>query len=103
MSKKMTASWTNGNPLNLDNDPEREHLHPQELVVASVLRLHCNSYLANKRRIFAARYQALLDGKDFNKTSAQVSAKIDVNKSSKLWEAFDSVGWFDKTWFEKYL
>ncbi|KAF2168083.1 hypothetical protein M409DRAFT_53404 [Zasmidium cellare ATCC 36951] len=103
MSKKMTASWTNGNPLNLDTDPDRGHLHPQELVVASVLRLHCNSYLANKRRIFAARYQALLDGKDFNKTSAQVSAKIDVNKSSKLWESFDSVGWFDKTWFEKYL
>lgn len=103
MSKKMTASWTNGNPLNLDNDPDREHLHPQELVVASVLRLHCNSYLANKRRIFAARHQAFLDNKDFNKTSAQVSAKIDVNKSSKLWEAFDSVGWFDRHWFEQHL
>lgn len=100
MSKRMTASWTNGNPLNLDNDPDREHLHPQELAVASVLRLQCNSYLANKRRIFAARHQAYIDNKDFNKTSAQVSAKIDVNKSSKLWEAFDSVGWFDKHWFE---
>ncbi|KAK4504994.1 hypothetical protein PRZ48_002957 [Zasmidium cellare] len=103
MSKKMTASWSNGNPLVLDEDPDREHLHPQELVVASVLRLKGNAYLANKRRIFAARYQALLDGKDFNKTSAQTSAKIDVNKASKLWEAFDSVGWFDKTWYDRYL
>lgn len=101
--KKLTVQWTNANALDLSNDPDRHHLHPQEFEVAQVLRLRCNQYLANKRRIFAAKVAALQEGKEYNKTSAQTSTKIDVNKASRLWIAFDNVGWFDEKWFQQYL
>ncbi|KAK4631166.1 SWIRM domain-containing protein [Fulvia fulva] len=100
---KLAAQWNNGNTLNLDNDPNREHLHPQELDVAAVLRLPCNKYLANKRRVFNERLKSLKEGRDFNKTSAQNVTKIDVNKASRLWQAFDNIGWFDEKWFQEHL
>jgi len=102
-SKRLTVVWSNANALDLSNDPDRHHLHPQELEVAQALRLKCNQYLANKRRIFVARVNALREGKEFNKTSAQTHTKIDVNKASRLWSAFDGVGWFDEKWFAEWL
>lgn len=103
LTTKFQAHWPNTNRMNLDDDPDREHLHPQELEVASMLRLRCAQYLANKRRIFAGRLTALQEGKDFNKTSAQNVTSIDVNKASQLWNAFNSVGWFDEKHFSRYL
>ncbi|EME47931.1 hypothetical protein DOTSEDRAFT_78084 [Dothistroma septosporum NZE10] len=100
---KLVAQWNNGNMLNLDNDPNREHLHVQELEVAAVLRLPCNKYLANKRRVFNERLKSLREGRDFNKTSAQNVTKIDVNKASRMWQAFDNIGWFDEKWFQTHL
>ena len=103
MGKKLTVQWSNSNALDLSNDPNRMHLHPQELEIAQVLRLKCDAYLANKRRIFAARLHHMREGKEFNKTSAQNATQIDVNKASRLWAAFDSVGWFDEKWFTPQL
>ena len=100
--KKLSAHWNNSNSLDLSNDPDRHHLHPQELEVASTLRLKCNQYLASKRRIFAAKVKALQEGKEFNKTSAQNCCSIDVNKASRLWMAFDGVGWFDARYFQQW-
>jgi hypothetical protein len=31
-------------------------------------------------------------GKDFKKTNSQQTCKVDVNKASELWEAFNKVG-----------
>jgi len=42
-------------------------------------------------------------GKEFRKTDAQQACKIDVNKASKLWTAFDKVGWFKKDFFLQRL
>ena len=89
--------------LDLDKDPDRELLHPQELAVAAKLRLSCAQYLTNKRKIFRARLQTLKDGKNFTKTAAQGACAIDVNKASQLWDAFNRVGWFDEKWYAAHL
>lgn len=91
-------------------------LHPQEQDLARNLRIGPATYLTTKRRIFVDRLffyhfekevqqeqeaegtRDRLFVKDFKKTHAQFAGKIDVNKSSKLHEAFDSVGWFDRKW-----
>jgi hypothetical protein len=103
MEEELSVLWTNSSALNLDNDPDRVHLHPQELKIASKLRLHGNEYLLNKRRIFAAKLKSLQEGTAFNKTSAQNATSVDVNKASRLWSAFDGVGWFDEAWFKQWL
>jgi hypothetical protein len=103
MEEELSVFWTNSSALNLDNDPDRIHLHPQELKIASKLRLHGNEYLLNKRRIFAAKLKSLQEGTAFNKTSAQNATSVDVNKASRLWSAFDGVGWFDEAWFKQWL
>lgn len=101
--KKLSVEWTNKNHQDLSNDEDRIHLHPQELAVASTLRLKCDRYMLIKRLIFQEKVKFLNENKEFNKTSAQNCCNVDVNKISKLWQSFNDVGWFDKHWFEQYL
>lgn len=101
--KSLKADWPSPNVLNLTNDPDRHLLHEAELNLAGTLRLSCATYLCSKRRIFGARLQALRIGKEFRKTDAQQACKIDVNKASKLWTAYDKVGWFNPRFFQQYL
>lgn len=101
--KTLKADWTSTNPLNLSTDPDRHMLHDTEVTLAATLRLTCATYLCSKRRIFEARLNALRIGKEFRKTDAQQACKIDVNKASKLWTAFDKVGWFNKDFFLQHL
>ena len=101
--KVLKADWPSNNILNLSNDPDRDMLHEAELNLAGTLRLSCATYLCSKRRIFEARVNALRIGKEFRKTDAQQACKIDVNKASKLWTAFDKVGWFNKEYFQHFL
>ncbi|KAJ5414464.1 hypothetical protein N7509_001091 [Penicillium cosmopolitanum] len=101
-TKALKADWK-GQMLDLSNDPDRHLLSPAELNLASTLRLSCATYLCSKRRIFEARVRALRVGKEFRKTDAQQACKIDVNKASKLWTAYDRVGWFRPDLFREYL
>lgn len=101
--KSLKADWPSNNLLNLSNDPDRDLLHEAELNLASTLRLSCATYLCSKRRIFEARLNALRINKEFRKTDAQQACKIDVNKASKLWTAYDKVGWFDVSHFRQHL
>ena len=101
--KCLKADWPSNNILNLSNDPDRYLLHEAELNLAGTLRLSCATYLCSKRRIFEARLHALRIGKEFRKTDAQQACKIDVNKASKLWTAYDKVGWFSKGYFQQWL
>ncbi|KAJ5095166.1 hypothetical protein N7532_007457 [Penicillium argentinense] len=101
-AKALKADWK-GQVLDLSNDPDRHLLSPAELNLASTLRLSCATYLCSKRRIFEARVRALTVGKEFRKTDAQQACKIDVNKASKLWTAYDRVGWFHEDLFRQYL
>ena len=101
-AKALKADWK-GQMLDLSNDPDRHLLSPAELNLASTLRLSCATYLCSKRRIFEARVRAQRVGKEFRKTDAQQACKIDVNKASKLWTAYERVGWFKPEFFDRYL
>lgn len=101
-AKALKADWK-GQMLDLSGDPDRHLLVPAEVNLAATLRLSCATYLCSKRRIFEARVKALKVGKEFRKTDAQQACKIDVNKASKLWTAYDRVGWFNRVYFQKYL
>ncbi|RKF83488.1 hypothetical protein GcM3_012027 [Golovinomyces cichoracearum] len=93
----LKIEWK-GLPIDLKSDPFAHLLHRDELQLAANLRLDCATYLTSKRRIFISRVAAYRIGKEFRKTDAQQACKIDVNKASKLWQAFDNVGWFDSKW-----
>ncbi|KAG5982464.1 hypothetical protein E4U55_001867 [Claviceps digitariae] len=97
----MKVEWK-GPPIDLSNDHYAHLLHPDELLLAANLRLDCATYLTSKRRIFERRVQCLHQKKEFRKTDAQQACKIDVNKASKLWVAFDKVGWLDARLFSQY-
>lgn len=99
----MEVKWTSGNPFDDTNDPDRMELHPAEAHAARVLRLQCGQYLMCKKKIFEAKVAKLRLGQNFTKTHAQGACQIDVNKASKLFEAFNKVGWFDQEHFEKYM
>ena len=101
--KIFKADWASTNVLNLSADPDRHMLHEAEITLAATLRLSCATYLCSKRRIFQSRVQALRIGKEFRKTDAQQACKIDVNKASKLWTAYDRVGWFNPDFFRQHL
>ncbi|KAI9845668.1 MAG: hypothetical protein M1837_004642 [Sclerophora amabilis] len=97
--KVLKADWK-GQMLDLSRDPHRHLLHEAEVHLAATLRLSCATYLCSKRRIFMARVNALHAGKEFRKTDSQQACKIDVNKASKLWTAYDKVGWFKPVHFQ---
>lgn len=98
----LKVDWR-GAPIDLKGDPHAHLLHPDELSLASNLRLDCATYLTSKRRIFIKRIEAFKIGKEFRKTDAQQACKIDVNKASKLWQAFDKVHWLDPSFIRQYV
>lgn len=101
-ANSLKVDWK-GAPIDLSSDPNRELLHPDELTLAANLRLDAATYLTSKRRMFVARLNCLRIGKEFRKTDAQQACKIDVNKASKLWTAFEKVGWLDKHWVAGFM
>ncbi|KAG9244044.1 putative SWIRM domain-containing protein [Calycina marina] len=98
----LKVDWK-GAILPLNEDPDRHLLHPDEIQLAATLRLDCATYLTSKRRIFVRRLECLRIKKEFRKTDSQQACKIDVNKASKLWMAFDKVGWLHEDWVRMYL
>lgn len=101
-ANSLKVDWK-GTPIDLSNDPHRDLLHADEVTLAASLRLDCATYLTSKRRMFMRRRECLGVGKEFRKTDAQQACKIDVNKASKLWTAFEKVGWLDKSWMIHHL
>ena len=100
-NKALKIEWSSHNPLDLTSDPHRHLLHDAELLLASTLRLSCATYLCSKRRIFKRVHEAHDLGREFRKTDAQQACQIDVNKASKLWVAFEKVGWFNHSHFKR--
>ncbi|KAL7785626.1 hypothetical protein V8C37DRAFT_412839 [Trichoderma ceciliae] len=101
-ANSLKVDWK-GQPIDLSSDPYHHLLHPDEIILAGNLRLDCATYLTSKRRMFERRLQCLRTGKEFRKTDAQQACKIDVNKASKLWTAFDKVGWLNAEWVRHLL
>lgn len=102
LPRPLRTDWK-GPPLDLSRDPNRHLLHLAEVQLASVLRLSCAVYLDSKRRIFVEKVARLKRGLPFLRTNAQQCTRIDVNKASRLWVAFDRVGWFDDKHFRQFL
>jgi hypothetical protein len=98
----LKVDWK-GAPIDLSNDPNVSLLHPDEVSLAANLRLDCATYLTSKRRIFVRRLECARVGKEFRKTDAQQACKIDVNKASKLWTAFEKVGWLELRWIQRFM
>lgn len=107
----FTANWS-GRPLNNDDDPNRGLLHEKEVKLASKLALSPARYLYLKRRFFAGRLDFARRTQTFNINAAQQQCKgqdeygvvgADVNKTSSLWKAFNSVGWLEPAHMEPYL
>lgn len=99
-ANSLKVDWK-GAPIDLRSDPHAHLLHPDELLLAGNLRLDCATYLTSKRRIFQRRLECV-GVKDFRKTDAQQACKIDVNKASKLWQAFEKVGWLNSKLVEHH-
>lgn len=99
---RLKVHWKSS-PVDLREDEFAHLLHRNELELAARLRLDCATYLTSKRRIFLRRLDCARNGKNFRKTDAQKACRIDVNKASRLWTAFDSVGWLDLYWMSKFL
>lgn len=101
-NKCLRQEWK-GQPMSLANDPLIGELHPAEVVLASTLRLPCAVYLDSKRRLFLEKVNRVKRGLPFRRTDAQKLCKIDVNKLSRLFAAFEKVNWLDDKHFKKYL
>lgn len=100
--KSLRAEWK-GVPMDLSQDPNVHLLHPAEIHLASVLRLPADIYLDSKRRLFAEKVHRLRQGLPFRRTDSQKACRIDVNKASRLFSAYEKVGWLDDALFKKYL
>lgn len=100
--KCLKVEWK-GASMNLSRDPLRYMLHPAELVLAQTLRLPCNLYLSSKRRLFLEKVHRLKQGMPFRRTDAQKACRIDVNKASRLFAAYERIGWLKDENFKKYL
>ncbi|KAG9299359.1 hypothetical protein G9A89_014007 [Geosiphon pyriformis] len=86
------VTWK-GPLMQISNLPHYDYLHSTETVLASTLRLTPAQYLTSKSSIICAarRYEKRM--MPFRKSDAQRLLRIDVNKSSKLWEFFRGIGW----------
>ncbi|KAF5092193.1 hypothetical protein D0Z03_002991 [Geotrichum reessii] len=100
--KTLRAEWK-GAPMDLSQDPNLHLLHPAEVQLAAVLRLPADIYIDSKKRLFAEKVYRLRQGLPFRRTDSQKACRIDVNKASRLFTAYEKVGWLDDALFEKYL
>lgn len=102
INNSMRVEWK-GSMMDLSNDPLKDKLHPAELNLAQILRLPCSLYLDSKRRLFMSKVERMQEGLPFRRTDAQKACHIDVNKASRLYSAYEKVGWLDDKLFTKYL
>ncbi|KAF9387165.1 hypothetical protein CPB97_002893 [Podila verticillata] len=86
-----------GQPLSVVGKPGYDQLHPHEARIASTLRLSPAQYLSCKKTLILAsrQFYAVKGGKQFRKSDAQKLCRIDVNKTSQLWEVFARIGWLE--------
>ncbi|KAF3923303.1 hypothetical protein ABW21_db0202666 [Orbilia brochopaga] len=99
----LHVDWS-GAPLDISNDPDRHLLHKAEQHLASTLKLSCGQYLTQKRLIFSERVTRLRAGNTvFSRTHAQQVCHIDVNKASRLFAAFEKVGWLAPQALKQHL
>lgn len=63
-----------------------------ELMIIGGFKFTPLQYADTKRRLFAEKARKTKLGRTFRKTDAQKACRIDVNKTSRLYEVFESIG-----------
>lgn len=101
-NKCLKVDWK-GSSMDLSADPLKDKLHPAELLLAQILRLPCDLYLDSKRRFFIEKVHRLKQNMPFRRTDAQKACRIDVNKASRLYAAYEKIGWLSDAHFKKFL
>lgn len=98
----LTTEWK-GAPMDMNKDAHLHLLHPKEYEIAAVLRLNAELYVDSKKRLFAEKVQRMRLGLPFRRTDAQKACRIDVNKASRLFTAYENVGWLNDDLYKNYL
>lgn len=78
------------NPLDISHAPDVELLSPEEQMLCSQLRILPKPYLAIKETLFR---ELLRSGGVLKKRTARELIKIDVNKTARIYEFFQSQRW----------
>ncbi|KAF7723010.1 hypothetical protein EC973_002426 [Apophysomyces ossiformis] len=89
----VRVTWK-GSPLAIRHMPFYDRLHPGEATIASTLRLTPEQFLKCKRTLVLSARDYYARNMAFRKSDAQKLCRIDVNKTSTLWCAFNKLGWF---------
>lgn len=82
------------NPLDISHASDVELLSPQEQVLCSQLRIMPKPYLAIKETLFR---ELLKNNGVLKKKTARELIKIDVNKTARIYEFFQSQHWIPST------
>ncbi|KAI9503282.1 hypothetical protein BX070DRAFT_234980 [Coemansia spiralis] len=89
--ERSTVKWTKADPIDVVGKPMADKLASAERHCCSVLRILPEQYMAIK-------YTLLKEGRSrppgtFKKRDAQRLCRIDVNKTSKIYEWYVAMGW----------
>ncbi|KAI9479354.1 hypothetical protein BX667DRAFT_506235 [Coemansia mojavensis] len=88
---RSTVKWNKADPINVTDMPLSEKLARAEIHCCSVLRLMPEQYLSIKKLLLKEGLSR--EPGTFKKRDAQRLCRIDVNKTSKIYEWFVSMGW----------
>ncbi|KAJ2719717.1 hypothetical protein GGI07_005041 [Coemansia sp. Benny D115] len=86
-----SVKWAKAAPMDVSSFPLVEHLAPAERDCCSILRLYPEQYLTIKQALVHAG-RTRMPG-TFKKRDAQKLCRVDVNKTSKVFEWFCKLGW----------
>ncbi|KAJ2880514.1 hypothetical protein H4R27_004677 [Coemansia aciculifera] len=90
-TNSCSVKWTKAAPMDVSGYPKVELLATAERECCSILRLLPEQYLAIKQSL--VRAGRTLPKGTFKKRDAQKLCRVDVNKTSKVFEWFCKLGW----------
>ncbi|KAJ2801931.1 hypothetical protein H4R20_003478 [Coemansia guatemalensis] len=90
--QRSTVKWNKADPIDISGKPMADKLAAAERHCCSVLRILPEQYLTIKQTLLKEGQSRLPPG-SFKKRDAQRLCRIDVNKTSKIYEWYVSMGW----------
>ncbi|PIA18361.1 hypothetical protein COEREDRAFT_6597 [Coemansia reversa NRRL 1564] len=90
-----SVKWAKAAPMDVSEYPMAEHLSSAERECCSILRLLPEQYLSIKQSL--VRAGRTKPPGSFKKRDAQKLCRVDVNKTSKVFEWFCKLGWIPQT------
>ncbi|KAJ2079227.1 hypothetical protein H4R24_003921 [Coemansia sp. RSA 988] len=90
-----SVKWAKAAPMDVSEYPMAEHLALAERECCSILRLLPEQYLSIKQSL--VRAGRTMSPGSFKKRDAQKLCRVDVNKTSKVFEWFCKLGWIPQT------